>query len=340
MVAGCSEGLLIKHLWEQLTGQPCVLKIRSDSSARAMSQRQGIGRVRHLDASLLWIQQKEKEKKVVIAAIPTDLNCADLGTKCLSKKRHKALLWMLNMVDATGDRVGEEEFHEQIEQRNLKQSVKKFGNTKDMRIGLLMLLNTLTKATGMPNEGEVHVHEGLDWGWIVLCACALVGALSLANWLRAYMMEFLDGTKDFMMKYVKEPVRGQKVMMTLKFTVEHKGTQTTGETMSQEFMNCLKELEEAQMQCFSRETYIEELEERLKVVQEAMDDFLIQVRLSDARATKVETQMNQMKMTPTGRVIHFSPKCDHWGYGQELNLCKKCVATSNEGGVTRFNQSS
>ena len=48
MVAGCSEGLLIKHLWQQLTGAACILKIRSDSSAaRAMTQRQGIGRVGH-----------------------------------------------------------------------------------------------------------------------------------------------------------------------------------------------------------------------------------------------------------------------------------------------------
>ena len=98
---------------------------------------------------------------VAVASIPTDLNCADLGTKCLSK-RHKALLWMLNMVDAIGDRVGEEEFRELEEQHNLKQSVKKFGKSKDMRIGLLMLLSTLTRATGMPSDGQVHVHEGLD----------------------------------------------------------------------------------------------------------------------------------------------------------------------------------
>ena len=343
MVAGCSEGLLIKHLWQQLTGQPCVLKIRSDSSAaRAMTQRQGIGRVRHLDASLLWIQQKEKEKVVAIASIPTDLNCADLGTKCLSKKRHKALLWMLNMVDAGGDRVGEEEFRELEEQHNLKQSVKEFGKSKDMRIGLLMLLSTLTRATGMPSEGEVHVHEGLDWGWMALCACALIGALSLMSWLRAYMVEIFDGTKDFMMKYVKEVVRGQEVMMTLKFTVENKGTQTTGEVMYQDLKECLKELEEAQLRNFHQDTYIEELEEKLKFVQETMDDFLIQVKLSDKRATKVEDRLSRLRMTPTGRVIHFSPTCTHWGHGQEVAYCKICVDVEcpNEGGVTEHGRKS
>ena len=80
-MVGCSEGLLIKHLWDQLTGKKCVMKVRSDSSAaRAMVQGQGIGRVRHLDASLLWIQQKEKE----------------------TQNRHMALLYMLKMVDSVG----------------------------------------------------------------------------------------------------------------------------------------------------------------------------------------------------------------------------------------------
>ena len=74
-----------------------------------MVQRQGIGRVRHLDASLLWIQQKEKEKILSVSPIPTDLNCADIGTKNLAKKRLLGLLYMLKMVNAVYDRIGEEE---------------------------------------------------------------------------------------------------------------------------------------------------------------------------------------------------------------------------------------
>ena len=69
VVAGCSDGLLIKHLWMQMTGEGCQMRVRSDSSAaRAMVQRQGIGRVRHLDASLLWVQQKEKDKVLTAGA--------------------------------------------------------------------------------------------------------------------------------------------------------------------------------------------------------------------------------------------------------------------------------
>ena len=310
MVAGCSEGLLIKYLWQKLAGAPCTLKIRSDSSAaRAMTQRQGIGRVRHLDASLLWIQQKEKEKTVVIAPIPTDLNCADLGTKCLSKKRHKALLWMLNVVDAVGDRVGEEEFRELEEQHNLKQSVKKFGKNKDMRIGLLMLLSTLTRATGMASDGEGHVHEGWDW----LCVCAVLGALSLVKWLQVYVIKAIGGTKDFLLKYVKKKFDGKEVTMTLKVTVETKETQTTAEVMNSDLQKCLKELEETHVRNFHLDTYVEELEEKLKAVQEVMDDFMIQTRLSDSRATKVENRLCSLRMTANGKVVHFPPAANFGG---------------------------
>ena len=124
------------------------------------------------------------------------------------------------------------------------------------------------------------------------------------------------GLHDFLMKYVKEAVSGKEVTMTLKIMMEETET-----------------LEHAQMQCFSRETYIIELEERLKAVQETMDDFMIQVRLSDNRATKVENQLCQLRMTENGRAVHFSSKCKHWRHALNLNMCKVCT---QEGGVIDF----
>ena len=105
--------MLIKHLWTAMSGEECKTKVRSDSSAaRAMVQRQGIGRVRHLDASLLWVQQKEKDKVLSIAAAPTELKCADVGTKIWTRKRLVGLLYMMMVINAIGDRVGHDEFKE------------------------------------------------------------------------------------------------------------------------------------------------------------------------------------------------------------------------------------
>ena len=174
MVAGCFEGMLIRHLWNQITGQSCKTKVRSDSSAaRGMTQRQGqgIGRVRHLDASLLWIQQKEKEKVITVSAIPAGLNSADIGAKNLARKRLSGLLYMIHMVDAVGDRVGEQEYHELEYNYQLKQGMNRLGKGRDLRIGLLLLLANMERSTAMSREGKPGSH--FDFGWTLMCVCAL-----------------------------------------------------------------------------------------------------------------------------------------------------------------------
>ena len=202
LVAGCSEGMLVRHLWNRITGGARKMKARSNSSvARGMTQRQGIGRVRHLDASMLWIQQKEREKILSVAPIPTDLNSADIGAKNLPKKRLRGLQYMLHMVDSVGDCMGEPEFREIEKEYQLKQGVKKFGKSKDFRIGLLMLLATIDKVNSASTE--VKEDEKSDWIWMMLCTSSCIGALSLINWLKNYIHEFLDGTKA----YIKENVR-------------------------------------------------------------------------------------------------------------------------------------
>ena len=67
IVSGMSEGMLLKSLVKFLTKKDVDMIVRSDSSAaRAMVQRQGIGKVRHIDASMLWVQQKVKAPEVEI----------------------------------------------------------------------------------------------------------------------------------------------------------------------------------------------------------------------------------------------------------------------------------
>ena len=58
------------------------MEIRWDSSAaRAMLERQGAGRVRHVEVAVLWAQQWVKDRCVAVRAEPTRTNCADLGIK-------------------------------------------------------------------------------------------------------------------------------------------------------------------------------------------------------------------------------------------------------------------
>ena len=87
------------------------------SAGRAVATRRGVGRVRHLDARLLWLQQLCTEGVVEVRARPGEHNEADLGTKMVDLKRMTSLLkrtplrppmgWSSWMVAATLPAVAE-----------------------------------------------------------------------------------------------------------------------------------------------------------------------------------------------------------------------------------------
>ena len=100
----CSiDCILVKAMFiflsPQPTGVPHVLI--DNSAARAILQRSGVGRVRHLDAKLLWTQQKVKDGQLIINAVDTKWNVSDLGTKVLNVARTNLLLSLLNVRDST-----------------------------------------------------------------------------------------------------------------------------------------------------------------------------------------------------------------------------------------------
>ena len=72
---------------------------RTDSSAaKGICGRIGTGKVRHLEARYLWVQQKVREKLVFMEKVRTDSNVADLQTKFLDPARHRALLSLLPLA--------------------------------------------------------------------------------------------------------------------------------------------------------------------------------------------------------------------------------------------------
>ena len=87
------------------------------SAGMAVATRRGVGRVRHLDARLLWLQQLCAEGVVEVRARPGEQNEADLGTKMVDLKRMTSLLkgaplrppmgWSSWMVAATLTAVAE-----------------------------------------------------------------------------------------------------------------------------------------------------------------------------------------------------------------------------------------
>ena len=65
------------------------------SAAIGITQRRGIGKTRHIDVGLLWIQQNAKEGKIEVNKVDGALNPADIFTKAVPAKmmwRHMAAM--------------------------------------------------------------------------------------------------------------------------------------------------------------------------------------------------------------------------------------------------------
>ena len=88
LVTGSSNGMLAKHWLEFTIGEGAVdLKAWSVSSAgRSMVQRHGVGCVRYLDASMLWIQKKIQKRVLSVTPIPSKINPPEIGTKTFSNE--------------------------------------------------------------------------------------------------------------------------------------------------------------------------------------------------------------------------------------------------------------
>ena len=97
-----SEALAIKRLL-LLAGFGPALPVRArldSSSARALLQRRGVGRVRHLDARVLWAQELVERRAVVIATVRGADNEADIGTKLLPGPRLSQLMQTIGLCSA------------------------------------------------------------------------------------------------------------------------------------------------------------------------------------------------------------------------------------------------
>ena len=77
--------------WGLLSSDKVVIGTDS-SAAKGMTARLGAGRVRHLEAKFMWIQEKVRDKEIEVKKVKTDDNRADMLTKPLDAQRHHRLL--------------------------------------------------------------------------------------------------------------------------------------------------------------------------------------------------------------------------------------------------------
>ena len=93
-----SEGVFLKGLLERILGvEPRLVLFSDSSSSRQLIARRGLslGKARHLDVDLLWIQ---RIPKLIIKAIKGKDNPSDLGTKSLTRDKIKKYMVTLGYV--------------------------------------------------------------------------------------------------------------------------------------------------------------------------------------------------------------------------------------------------
>ena len=104
MVRAGSNVMGMKSLLEDLGVRGIRMGIEVDASAaRGIAMRKGLGKVRHIDVNLLWLQDKVREGVLSVRKINGRDNCADMLTKYVSGADIKRLCGMMG-VDIRRDR--------------------------------------------------------------------------------------------------------------------------------------------------------------------------------------------------------------------------------------------
>ena len=95
---GAQEGLGAKTMTEEI-GVPEELSMRTDASAAVgILNRQGTGRIKHLQISQLWLQEKIKDQVLKLFRIPRNINIADLLTHHWSEREGGIHLSAMHVV--------------------------------------------------------------------------------------------------------------------------------------------------------------------------------------------------------------------------------------------------
>ena len=85
-VKGCAEGLAIQSYCRDL-GIATGVRVCTDSSAcKGICGRTGLGKIKHLDVQLLWLQDAVRRDRVEMVKVRGDRNPADLMTKHLGSQ--------------------------------------------------------------------------------------------------------------------------------------------------------------------------------------------------------------------------------------------------------------
>ena len=99
MSTGAQEGIYVQHILQELNEKPTLCLLSDSSAARAVLVRRGVGRIKHLDVRLLWLQDALRDRVLSCQSVTTSQNLADLFTKSFATQRH---VWLSGALGLRG----------------------------------------------------------------------------------------------------------------------------------------------------------------------------------------------------------------------------------------------
>ena len=81
MVSGCAEGLGLQALMKDLGWEAKVVVKTDSTTAKAVASRRGLGKLRHVEVRLLWVQDAVKKGRLTLKKVDGEKNVADHLTK-------------------------------------------------------------------------------------------------------------------------------------------------------------------------------------------------------------------------------------------------------------------
>ena len=99
---GAAMGMGLRSVGADLGIRYQLDSLTDATAAMGIARRLGIRKIRHLDASMLWIQQRVKDNAVILTKVPGKENPSDSLTKYLSGPELAAHLPRMGMAFETG----------------------------------------------------------------------------------------------------------------------------------------------------------------------------------------------------------------------------------------------
>ena len=99
---GCSQGLGLQSLLKD-AGWILPLHVYSDATAAiGIARRKGLGKIRHLDVTDLWIQDRIRSKAITLSKVLGTQNMADVLTKYVDRKTMDMAISKMGLRSASG----------------------------------------------------------------------------------------------------------------------------------------------------------------------------------------------------------------------------------------------